>query len=135
MKNALCLLILFLSAYANCENKEIKIIQDYARCASATIGNFDTEAKTNKATKVLYVQAKVHIDELIIEIKKTKNEIPLLDVGGKEFLAGYMLATFEEELSDERAELLSFYDFKSEPVNQILWEKHGCNAIYSTLNK
>ncbi|WP_036781099.1 hypothetical protein [Piscirickettsia salmonis] len=149
----ICLLaMLFFSSLSFSETKKAekldKIADSYSRCINAAIGNFKTDEQTQKGMKKLFGTLIKNIEtmlELELNRKNAKTQDFLNMVEDKKILTGYLLAKFVEpdevflseknrlkkKISGQNQEGIA----KWKKVNQGLWQRFNCDAIYYLLKE
>ncbi|KZY64747.1 hypothetical protein A3737_14245 [Oleiphilus sp. HI0065] len=145
MLRSLFAIIFFASASLNAyaESKETErlaqVTLDYAKCADVALGNFTSDEKAQEAIKVFYKAMIKNVENMLVLESASKNESTeyFLDIMGKDVFVGFMLKGFSEvgpQYKDEKKKLTKELNYDWRLVNERLWSKQGCNAIYGSLS-
>ena len=115
-----------------------KSTEQYAKCLDNALGNFAKEAEAQAAARRISAEMLRNI-RLIVTQERTKPNPTTtfwLETLGEEALVGYLFKSFSdvsEEYRAERQGLEKRNNFDWRRTQQQLWNKYGCDAIYSQI--
>jgi hypothetical protein len=139
---AVFFIFLSTSVYAkDLEEKLFPVIQNYANCIEAVVGNFKDDESNTEVINLFFNASTKSVRTLINERVKSndKNILNFIDMlGNKELVIGYMLAKMSEPskmFKLNKQELQKKYNYDYKLVNKELWSSNGCSAIYIGLSK
>jgi hypothetical protein len=128
--------------FADTKETEIlaKVTEDYAKCADVALGNFTSDEKSQQAIRVFFKAMLSNVEMIVAIESKSENESLnfFLDVMGKDVYTGFLLKGLSEldesyKISKQQLSVQFNHDWRL--VNENLWAKQGCNAIYVGLQK
>lgn len=123
------------------EAMKMQAVKDYGKCIVTSLSIAENDQEAYEVTELFYRASLDLIQELIaLEIGKEKGSKPMAsmqEILGQEGLKGFMLARLQNDPSfkAERDRLRIEHGFDWRKSDRILWDKHGCSAIYSSLRK
>lgn len=117
-----------------------KITEDYAKCADVVLGNFPSDQEGQQAIKTFFQAMLSNVEKMVALESQSENDSArfLLDIMGKDVFTGFLLKGFsevDEHYKTSKQQLSAQLNHDWRLVNQRLWARQGCNAIYVGLQK
>lgn len=117
-----------------------KITEEYAKCADVVLGNFPSGQQSQQVIKAFFKAMLSNVEKMVALERQSENDSArfFLDIMGKDVFTGFLLKGFselDEHYKASKQQLNAKFNHDWRLVNQQLWAKQGCNAIYVSLPK